>query len=143
MQSVGHMSWKDKIKKHTICNFVVMAVLLILTGIATWIIFPQSQSGFDDLLKKYSGYKMAIIAASLAVLGILIYIGNSLAKKVKYRFIELFLGLLFLLVIVVTYVAKQNIVTANKLIYIEIIVFLALLFGWIMGICQERGGDSI
>ncbi len=136
MQSVGHVTWKDKIKKHTICSFVVMVVLLLLTGIAIWIILPQSQSGFDDLLEKYSGYKMAVIAAFISVLGILIYIGNSLAKKEKYRFIKPFLGLLFLLVIVVTYVAKQNIVQADKLIYIKIIIFLSLLFGWIVGICQ-------
>ncbi len=87
----------------------------------------------DFLLEKYSDYKIAIIATSPAVLVILIYIGNRLAMKVKYRYIELFLGSLFLLVIAVTYVAKQNIVPVNKLIYIEIIVFLSLLFGWIIG----------
>ncbi len=87
----------------------------------------------DFLLEKYSDYKIAIIAASPAVLVILIYIGNSLAKKEKYHFIELFLGSLFLLVIAVTYVVKQNIVPVNKLDYILIIGFLALLFGWIIG----------
>ncbi len=87
----------------------------------------------DFLLEKYSDYKMAIIATTPAVLLILIYIGNSLAKKEKYRFIEIFLGSLFLLVIAVTYVAKQNSVPVNQLIYIEIIGFLALLLGWIIG----------
>ncbi len=92
----------------------------------------------DFLLEKYFDYKRVINAITPAVLLILIYIGNRLAKKVKYRYIELFLGSLFLLVIAVTYVAKQNIVPVDKLIYIEIIGFSSLLFGWIIGKMPEK-----
>lgn len=132
------MSWKDIVKNHQeMLYYSVIFGILILAAVITWNFF--SQSGFDELLKNYSQYKIAIIAASASSLGIMIYIGNIFAMKIKYHFIEVSLdfknytiviGSLFLIVITAVYFTiKHNDALLNVLYYLVEMGTLAFFLG--------------
>ncbi len=130
------MNWKDIVKNHQkMLYYSIIFGILILAAVVTW----NFQSSLDELLKIYSQYKIAIIAVSASGLGIMMYIGNSAAMKVKYRFIEISLdlktytvlsGSLFLIVIAAVYFyAKHNDVLQNVLFYLVLMGVLAFFLG--------------
>ena len=130
------MCKKDELKNYSsiIYYYCAISIVLIIAGIITW----SNVSLLETFFKNNSNYITEIITTSVLAIGVLVYIGNCVAMRMKYRFIELRFGFkeyiitvgsIFLIVIAAIYFWLTQDDLQNVLSYIAKMGILALILG--------------